>query len=137
MWDTLGGWAELLSGLSPVDVEMTESVASGAVDGDVVAVEEHSDLSAGVGSADRDHGWTAESDVAVAEDGEDLDLGVALHGELAWPAEGGCVVPGLFVVVCSRRCADGRCCTRPASCHIPLVARPGWPAAPAGRAARL
>ena len=96
MWDTLGGWAELLSGLFPVDVEMTESVASGAVDGDVVAVEEHGDLSAGVGSADRDHGWTAESDVAVAEDGEDLDLGVALHGELAWPAEGGCVVPGLL-----------------------------------------
>src|SRR3954467_1509979 len=37
-----------------------------------------------------------ESDVAVGEDGEAFDLGVASDGELAWPAEGGCVVPGLL-----------------------------------------
>src|SRR3954453_13302471 len=92
----LGRSAELLSDLGPVDVEVAESAAAGAVDGDVVAVEQHSDFGAGVGSADRDHCGAAESDVAVGEDGEDFDLGVALDGELAWPAEGGCVVPGLL-----------------------------------------
>jgi hypothetical protein len=92
----LGRGAELLSGLGPVDVEMTKSAAAAVVDGDAVAVEEHGDLGAGVGSTDRDHGWSAESDVAIGEDGEDFDLGVVLDGELAWPAEGGGVVPGLL-----------------------------------------
>jgi hypothetical protein len=113
----LGRGAELLSGLGPVDVEMTECVTAGAVDGDVGAVEEHRDLGAGVGSADGDHGWAGESDVAVGEDGENFDLGVALDGELAGPAVGGCVVPcllwagasshaccgGLFQALCRRR----------------------------------
>ena len=104
--DRLGRSAELLSDLGPVDVEVAESAAAGAVDGDVVAVEQHSDFGAGVGSADRDHCGAAKLDVAVGEDGEDFDLGVALDGELAWPAEGAssqacCGV--LFQALCRRR----------------------------------
>ena len=85
-----------MSDLVPVDLEMAEGAAIGAVDGDMVAVEQHRYSGAGVGSADRDHGGAAESDVAVGEDGEDFDVGVALDGELSWPAEGGCLLPGLL-----------------------------------------
>jgi hypothetical protein len=62
----------------------------------MVAVEEHGDFAAGVGSADGDEGPAGEADVAVAEDGEDLKLRVVLDRKLAWAAVGGGVVPGLL-----------------------------------------
>ena len=47
-------------------------------------------------------------DVAVAEDGEDFDLGVLLDREVAWSAAGWCVVPGLLrgLVPCAVAAAD-------------------------------
>jgi hypothetical protein len=74
---------------------VAEGAAGGAVDGDVVAVEEDGDFAAGVGSADGDESPSGEVDVAVSEDGEDFDLRVVLDRELAGPAEGRGVVPGL------------------------------------------
>jgi len=75
---------------------VAEGAAGWAVDGDMVAVEEDGDLAAGVGSADGDEGPAGEVDVAVAEDGEDFDLGVLLNRELAGTAAGWGVVPGLL-----------------------------------------
>lgn len=80
----------------PVDMQVAEGFAVRAVDGDVVAVEEHGDFAAGVGSADGDHSLAGQADVAVGEDGEDLDLRVVLNRGLAGPAEGRGVVPGLL-----------------------------------------
>ena len=92
----LGGGSEVLPGSGPVDMQVAEGFAVRAVDGDVVAVEEHGDFAAGVGSADGDHSLAGQADVAVGEDGEDLDLRVVLNRELAGPAEGWGVVPGLL-----------------------------------------
>ena len=93
---SLGGGSEVLPGSGPVDMQVAEGFAVRAVDGDVVAVEEHGDFAAGVGSADGDHSLAGQADVAVGEDGEDLDLRVVSNRELAGPAEGWGVVPGLL-----------------------------------------
>ena len=76
-----------------VDVEMSDRVAVGGIDGDVVAVAEHGDALTAVAAAAEVDDHRADPDAAGVAGGDHAHLGVVLDGQLAGAAEDRCVGP--------------------------------------------
>jgi len=92
----LGGEGDgALVALVVVEVDVADGLAAGGVGGDVVVVADSGDDLAGAVAAEVDAGGS-QVDVAGAADGELVDGGVVLAGQVAGPAVGPGVVPGVL-----------------------------------------